>query len=211
MRIFMRPAAAGILTLALFAACKKDQDRYASGSLDTLKASPKADTVRPADTVTTTTPAPTNDKWSSPNVLGFAIVANTGEVELGKLAQKKATHADVKTFAKMMVADHSAMLADTKKLGSKLSVTADTAADDARDLMNHGRDAMKELTEKAAGADWDKNYMDKMVDGHKDVLSKLQDAAKNTPDAQLKTALESAVGKVQTHLTKAEDIRAKLK
>jgi len=211
MRIFMRPAAAGILTLALFAACKKDQDRYASGSLDTLKASPKADTVRPADTVTTTTPAPTNDKWSSPNVLGFAIVANTGEVELGKLAQKKATHADVKTFAKMMVTDHSAMLADTKKLGSKLSVTADTAADDARDLMNHGRDAMKELTEKAAGADWDKNYMDKMVDGHKDVLSKLQDAAKNTPDAQLKTALESAVGKVQTHLTKAEDIRAKLK
>ena len=211
MRIFMRPAAAGILTLALFAACKKDQDRYASGSLDTLKASPKADTVRPADTVTTTTPAPTNDKWSSPNVLGFAIVANTGEVELGKLAQKKATHADVKAFAKMMVTDHSAMLADTKKLGSKLSVTADTAADDARDLMNHGRDAMKELTEKAAGADWDKNYMDKMVDGHKDVLSKLQDAAKNTPDAQLKTALESAVGKVQTHLTKAEDIRAKLK
>ena len=211
MRIFMRPAAAGILTLALFAACKKDQDRYASGSLDTLKASPKADTVRPADTVTTTTPAPTNDKWSSPNVLGFAIVANTGEVELGKLAQKKATHADVKTFAKMMVTDHSAMLADTKKLGAKLSVTADTAADDARDLMNHGRDAMKELTEKAAGADWDKNYMDKMVDGHKDVLSKLQDAAKNTPDAQLKTALESAVGKVQTHLTKAEDIRAKLK
>ena len=211
MRIFMRPAAAGILTLALFAACKKDQDRYASGSLDTLKASPKADTVRPADTVTTTTSAPTNDKWSSPNVLGFAIVANTGEVELGKLAQKKATHADVKTFAKMMVTDHSAMLADTKKLGSKLSVTADTAADDARDLMNHGRDAMKELTEKAAGADWDKNYMDKMVDGHKDVLAKLQDAAKNTPDAQLKTALESAVGKVQTHLTKAEDIRAKLK
>jgi putative membrane protein len=207
----MRPAAAGILTLALFAACKKDQDRYASGSLDTLKASTKADTVRPADTVTTTTPAPTSDKWSSPRVLGFATVANAGEVELGKLAQKKATHADVKAFAKMMVTDHSAMLADTKKLGSKLSVTADTAADDARDLMNHGRDAVKELTEKAAGADWDKNYMDKMVDGHKDVLSKLQDAAKNTPDAQLKTALESAVGKVQTHLTKAEDIRAKMK
>ena len=211
MRIFMRPAAAGILTLAVFAACKKDQDRYASGSLDTLKAAPTADTVRPADTVRATTPAPTNDKWSSPNVLGFAIVANAGEVELGKLAQKKATHADVKAFAKMMVTDHSAMLADTKKLGSKLSVTADTAADDARDLMNHGRDAMKELTEKAAGTDWDKNYMDKMVDGHKDVLSKLQDAAKNTPDAQLKSALETAVGKVQTHLTKAEDIRAKLK
>lgn len=205
MRIFMRPAVAGILTLALLAACKRDQDQYAAGSLDTLKAAPTTDTV------TATAPVPTTDKWSSPSVLGFATVANAGEVELGKLAQKKATHADVKAFAKMMVTDHSAMLADTKKLGTKLSVMADTAADDARDLMNQGRDALKELTEKAAGADWDKNYMDKMVDGHKDVLGTLQEAAKNTPDAQLKTALERVVGKVQTHLTKAEDIRAKLK
>jgi len=207
MRIHMRPAAAGILTLALLAACKKDQDQRAAGSVDTTSAVSSRDTVTPAAAAPTTT----TDKWSSPSVLGFATAASAGEVELGKLAQKKATHADVKAFAKTMVTDHSAMLAETKKLANKLHVTADTVADDARDLMNHGRDAVKELTEKDAGADWDKNYMDKMVDGHKDVLSKLQDAAKNTPDAQLKTALEEAVGKVQTHLTKAENIRAKLK
>ena len=204
MRIFIRSVAAGVVTLSLLAACNRNQDQYAAGSLDTLKATPTADTV------TTTAPAPT-DKWSSPSVLGFATAANAGEVELGKLAQTKATHADVKAFGKLMVTDHTDMLADTKKLATKLSVMADTAAADARDVMNHGRDAMKELTEKAAGADWDKSYMDKMVDGHKDVLAKLQDAAKNTPDAELKTALEGAVGKVQTHLTKAEDIRAKLK
>jgi putative membrane protein len=203
MKTFMRPAVAGMLTLVMLSACKKSDEHYAAGSLDTLKASPSSDTA-------TGMTIPAGDKWSSPNVVGFATAASQGEVALGKLAQKKATSADVKAFAKLMVAEHSAMLADTKKLATKLSVMADTGSDDARDLLDHGNDALKELTEKPAGADWDKNYMDKMVDGHKDVLSKLQDAAKNTPDAEVKTALETSVGKVQTHLTKAQDIRAKL-
>jgi predicted outer membrane protein len=49
-----------------------------------------------------------------------------------------------------------------------------------------------------------------MVDDHKAVLDKLQDAAKNATDPNAKKALEDAVGKVQTHLTKAQDIRTKL-
>src|SRR5689334_2823955 len=47
MRIFMRPAAAGILTLALFAACKRDRDQSAAGSLDNARAS-----LPPVDTFT---------------------------------------------------------------------------------------------------------------------------------------------------------------
>lgn len=209
MRMFIRPAASAVLTLAMLTACRNNNDQYAAGSLDTVRAA-AGDTVGALAPVLSPTPMPITDKWSSPNVLGFATAANDGEIELGKLAQKKATHADVKAFAKMMVTDHNAMLAETKQLATKLSVMADTAADDARDHLNHGRDAMRELTEKAAGADWDKNYMDKMIDGHKDVLEKLQDASRNTPDEQVRKALEGAVGKVQTHLTKAENIRAKL-
>src|SRR3954467_9834793 len=178
MKTIMRSAVAGIATLALLTACKAKDENAAAGSLDTSKPVSAFDsTAVPAAVPATpaSASATTDDKWASPSVLGFATAANQGEVELGKLAQKKATSPDVKAFAKMMVTDHSAMLAGTKKLATKLSVTTDTVADDARDLMNHGRDAVKELTDKAAGADWDKNYMDKMVDGHKDVLSKLQD------------------------------------
>jgi putative membrane protein len=205
MRTFIRPAAAGLLTLALLAACKRSQDQSAAGSIDTLTAAPITDTATPTPAVVTT------EKWSSPNVLGFAIVANSGEVELGRLAQRKATAREVKAFAKTMIADHSAMLTETKKLGAKLHVMGDTAAEDARDFMNHDREAMKELTDAPAGADWDKNYMDKMIDGHKAVLATLQDAVKNTPDPQVRTALDAATGKVQRHLTRAQDIRARMK
>src|SRR5436190_1474449 len=90
---------------------------------------------------------------------------------------------------------------------AKPADTTAAAADDVRHLSNHARDEIKDLTDKAAGADWDKNYMDKMVDDHQKVLDKLQDASKNTTDPDVTKALEAAVGKVQTHLTKAQDIR----
>ena len=44
------------------------------------------------------------------------------------------------------------------------------------------------MTDKAKGADWGKNYIDKMIDDHQKVLDKLQDAAKNTNDADVRSA-----------------------
>jgi putative membrane protein len=69
---------------------------------------------------------------------------------------------------------------------------------------------VKELTDKAKGADWDKNYIDKAVDDHQKVLGKLQDAAKDNTDPEMTKALTEATAKVQAHLTKAQAIQAKL-
>jgi putative membrane protein len=74
--------------------------------------------------------------------------------------------------------------------------------------MNDARDELKDLNDKAAGADWDAAFIDKEIDGHQKVLDKLQDASKNSNDADLRAALEKASGKVQQHLTKAQDIKA---
>jgi putative membrane protein len=145
--------------------------------------------------------------WTDSTILGYALAANTGEVRFGQLGVKKATNAKVKAFAQEMVTEHRAMQAEAKSLATKVKATADTTADNARDLLNDGRDQIKDLTDKAAGADWDKNYIDKAIDEHQKVLDKLQDAAKNTTNADLRTALEKATGKVQQHLTKAQDIK----
>ena len=130
-----------------------------------------------------------------------------GEIREGELAARKATNATVKSFARQVIADHRALVADGKALATKLNVTPDTADDDVRDVMKHAKDDIKDLTDKQAGADWDKDYIDKQINDHKDVLDKLQDAAKNTTDPQLRAALEKATGKVQEHLTKAQDIK----
>lgn len=149
--------------------------------------------------------------WTDAGIVAYTDAANSGEIEAGQLAERKATNATVKAFGRQMVTDHRAMMSEGKSLATKLKLSADTTAGAASDLRNHARDEMKDLTDKKAGADWDKDYIDKAVDDHKAVLDKLQDAAKNTTNSELRTALEKATAKVQEHLTKAQDIQAKLK
>ena len=92
----------------------------------------------------------------------------------------------------------------------KVNATPDSTWDDAKDLASAGADKLKELTDKAKGADWDKNYIESQVDVHQKVLDKLQDAAKSTTDTTVAAGLAKATAKVQEHLTKAQSIKAGL-
>jgi putative membrane protein len=109
-----------------------------------------------------------------------------------------------------MVKDHQAMMTEAHALMGKVNAKPDTAWNDATDLAHNGADKLKELTEKAKGADWDKNYIESQVDMHQKVLDKLQDAVKNNTDTTLTAGLSKATAKVQEHLTKAQSIKAGL-
>lgn len=148
--------------------------------------------------------------WTNDHIFGFAHNANNGEIALGKLASTKATNAQVKAFGAEMVKDHQAMMKDTHALMTKLNAGVDSTWDDAKDLANDGQEKFKELTDKAKGADWDKNYIESQVDMHQRVLDKLQDAVKNNTDTTLTAGLSKATAKVQEHLTKAQSIKAGL-
>ena len=145
--------------------------------------------------------------WTDASVLGFIGAANAGEVRESQLAVKKATNPAVKEFARQLVTDHRALANEMKSLATKLSVTPDTADGDVHGVMEHAREEVKELTDKPAGADWDKEYIDNQIDDHKAMLDKLQDAAKTTSSAEVRGAIEKATGKVQEHLTKAQSIK----
>ena len=145
--------------------------------------------------------------WTSANTIGYAAAAGAGEIRESELAARKATTPAVKSFARQVAADHRAMATELKALATKLNVKPDTADDDVHDVVKHAADDIKDLTDKKAGHDWDEKYIDNQIKDHKDVLDKLEDAAKNTTDADLRAALEKATGKVQEHLTKAQAIK----
>jgi len=149
--------------------------------------------------------------WTNDHIFGFAHNANEGEIALGKLASTKATNAKVREFGQEMVKDHTQLMKDAHALMTKVNATADSTWDDAKDLASGAADKLKELTDKAKGADWDKNYIDNQVDAHQKVLGKLQDAAKATTDTTVAAGLAKATAKVQEHLTKAQSIQAGLK
>ena len=145
--------------------------------------------------------------WTDASILGFIGANNAGEVRESQLAEKKATNPAVKKFAQQLVTEHRALALEMRSLAGRLSVTPDTADGDVHKVMDNARDQIKELTDKTAGADWDKKYIDNEIDDHKDLLDKLQDAAKNTTNTELRGAIEKATGKVQEHLTKAQSIK----
>lgn len=196
--------AALVASTTIVACTTRDRDVAVADSTAAANVPPAA---APIDT-TTAAGAVTNESgWTDGQVVAFMDAANNGEIEEGKLAARKATNPAVKAFARQLVADHEAMMKDAQALASKQGIAPDANRDDVHDLLNDTQDELKELTDKPAGKDWDEAYLDKQIDGHKDVLNKLQDLEKNTADPQLKEALNKAVGKVQSHLTKAQDIK----
>lgn len=132
--------------------------------------------------------------------------ANAGmtEVAAGKVASEKATNPQVKEFAQMMVMDHTKANEELMAIAKTKNITLPTAPD---------ADHQKMLTDVSAktGKDFDKAYVDAMVDGHKKVASMLEDASKNCKDAELMAFATKTLPVVKTHLAKIEAIQSSLK
>ena len=85
------------------------------------------------------------------------------EVALAKLAQEKASNADVKSFAAKLEKDHSQANDELKEVASKKSITLPT--EPCEELQGHPRQLAK-----LSGAEFDKADVSAMLDDHqKDV------------------------------------------
>ncbi len=123
------------------------------------------------------------------------------EVELGQLAEKRATSPDVKEFASAMVQDHTRAGNKLKELAKKENVDVDDNKD--------SRDDYDRLSKKS-GADFDKDYIDLMVKDHKEAVDALQDQANNADHADVKTWAAETLPRVKHHLEIAQQLQDRL-
>jgi len=194
--------ASAIAACTVLGACQKKGDVAVSDTTAAPATGNRMDTTASGGAVAT----PKND-WTDAQILSFAATANSGEIQEGQLAEKRATNPAVKKFAKLMVSDHTKMLADTRALEKKLAITPDSSKDDVKDLAKKAQDDIKDLNGKKIGKDWDEDYIEKQVDAHQKVLDKLNDATQSVKSADLKNALNESIAKVQGHLTQAKAIK----
>lgn len=148
-----------------------------------------------------------NNNWTDGQILAFATAANKGEIAEGKLAETKATNPKVKAYGRQLVTDHTTLLNEGTSFAKKNNITPDSSKDAVQDLQKNAKDDMQDLQSKAKGNDWDKDFVDKEIDGHKKVLQTLQDMQNATSNTQLKDMLTKAAQKVQTHLDKAQALK----
>ena len=107
-------------------------------------------------------------------------IAGMAEVELGRMATEKGANPEVKKFGQTMVDDHTAAGDKLKAIATQHKIEWPATLDDKhRDL----RDKLAKLT----GAEFDREYMSAMVDGHEAVVDKLESRIDKTTLAKWKT------------------------
>jgi putative membrane protein len=141
---------------------------------------------------------------SDPDFMKEAAMGGMAEVELGKLASTKATNAEVKKFAQMMVTDHSKANTELKTLAARKGVELPT------DLDSSHRSAMESLRGKT-GAEFDKDYVASMVDDHEATVASFENKAKNAADPDVKAFAEKSLPTLRKHLDEIKAIQGKLK
>lgn len=133
-----------------------------------------------------------------------AAAGGMAEVELGKLALTKSTNAKVKEFATMMVNDHGKANEELKSIAKMKNITLPGALDDEH------QKKMNDLNKKT-GKDFDKDYVQAMIDGHKSTLKLMQDESKDGKDADLKAFATKTAPVVQAHLDMINKIHDAMK
>lgn len=131
-----------------------------------------------------------------------AATLNLEEVKLGQIAATNAKMPEVKELAAKMVTEHQKSYDQLTALAAKKQVTIPTSMPDK----------VKEDTDKMSGKmgkEFDKDYCDKMVEAHKDAITKFEKASTDAADTDIRTWAGEMLPVLRKHLDEAMACREK--
>lgn len=149
-------------------------------------------------------------KLSDAQIASIVVTANQIDVDYGKLALEKSTNSIAKKYAETMIKDHENIIKSASDLVGKLGVTPDSDNEVTKSLLDGQKDVLSKL-KATEGADFDKAYIDNEVGYHQSVI----DAVKNVliPQAdneELKKALEDVTPLLEHHLEMAKENQSQI-
>ncbi len=129
---------------------------------------------------------------------------NLMEVHMGQQGATKATFQEVKDFGKKMETDHQKAYDDLAALAASKNITIPGTI--SEEGMKHHED----LNDKT-GYDFDRLFMDKMVDGHEKAIDRFEKAADNCEDADNKAWASKMLPDLRAHYEAAKMLKEKVK
>jgi putative membrane protein len=154
--------------------------------------------------------AATTGTMSDANIMSVISMSNSNEIGTSKLAQGKATNAQVKSFANDMVKEHTAMQGEADKLATQLNVTPEAPAGVGDEMKSTAMTMSDSLKAAAKGSAFDTQYIGGQVQAHQMTLDRLQQFQGMTQNAQLRDLITKSIPKVQQHLDRAKQIQTSL-
>jgi putative membrane protein len=142
-------------------------------------------------------------------IASIVVTANQVDIDAGKLASSKASSAEVKKFAQLMVTDHSGVNKSATALVTKLKVTPED--NPTSQSLKAGGDSNLTSLKGLKGAAFDKSYVDHEVAYHQAVIDAVDKTlipgAKN---AELKALLVKVRPAFVAHLEHAKHLQSSL-
>ncbi len=192
-----------LLSISLVGCGDRNAVNTNSTSANTTRTNSTMSSPTPANSImTNTTATNTNTASVQDNFWSTAAQGGMAEVELAKLALQKSQNADVKKFAQMMITDHTKANDELKALAAKKNIVLPT------DIGGH-KSTVDDLS-KLSGADFDKEYVEAMVDDHEEDVDFFEDKSNNS-DADLKAFAAKTLPTLKKHLEDIKAIQGKMK
>jgi putative membrane protein len=142
-------------------------------------------------------------------IAAIVVTANQVDIDAGKLAESKATNADVKASGSQMVTDHSGVNKQATELVMKLGVKPEDNA--TAQSLKSGGDANVKALSALSGAAFDKAYIDHEVVYHQQVLDAVDKTLiPSAQNAELKALLVKVRPAFVAHLEHAKQVQQSL-
>lgn len=143
-------------------------------------------------------------------IVHIVVTANSVDIEAGNLAQEKASHIDIRSYAQRMIADHTASSEQAVDLAKKFDLTpkdnaiSQKLAQDAKANMER----LKGLSDE----EFNKAYLEGEIKLHTKVIeiadNKLVPSVENE---ELKTLLMQTHPMLVSHLERAKELKSAMK
>jgi putative membrane protein len=145
---------------------------------------------------------------SSASAKEFVEQAGTSglaEVEMGELGVQKAKNGQVKAFAKRMVADHTTANQELLTAVKGKGLQVPSSRTDMHKAM------VEKFQQQDAGKNFDRAYMEQMVEDHKAAVELFETAADDEKlDLELRSYANRILPTLRDHLKQAQAIKSKL-
>ncbi len=197
---FMRSALAA--AVVLLGACSGDR---AVAETDTALEKAAAALTKGMDTVAGRV---AGREYTNGELTAFVNAYNDAEIEIGGMAQTKATDTAVRNFARRLVADHRALKTEVTATIQRLSITP-AMPDADQDLRKDHQAGMADLNGKAKGREFDEAFLEHEIAMHKKVIDEVEDALGRNRNQEIRSLLERARDGLRGHLTRAEELEKK--
>jgi putative membrane protein len=143
------------------------------------------------------------------DIAGIVMAANEGEIQQGNAASQRASSAAVRSFAQMMVADHTNALNEGRDVFGRVGVTPGEN-ETSRRLRNDSQRTVTNLN-TYSGAAFDRAYVQTQVNLHQWLLDTLDSTLiPSASSTEVRALLQKQRGSVATHLDHARRLLGSL-